>query len=203
MLGLPLARRSVIEVGAGIGDHTTFFLDRECSVLTSDGRAENVELLRRRYPWISVRLLDVHDPDPDFGEQAEIVYCYGTLYHLTRPADALRFLAACCTSLMLVETCVSFGDDERVDTVEEKASLASQAISGMGSRPTAAGYTGVYVSYSRMCTCPRPSRGTEFPVDWTEPPPNGELMRAIFVASRKRLRSRRLTKRIPERQQRD
>lgn len=202
-LGLPLARRSVIEVGAGIGDHTSFFLDRGCSVLTSDGRPENVDLLRKRYSWIDVRHLDLDDPDPGFAEQAEVLYCYGTLYHLRRPVEALRFLAGCCTSMMLVETCVSFRDDESVDIVEEVASSPSQAVSGLGCRPTRLWvhrrlselFPHVYMPKTQPWH-------PEFPVDWTVPPARGELTRAIFVASRTRLRNRLLTKRIHERQER-
>src|SRR5882762_5851252 len=43
-LGLALQGRRVLEVGAGIGDHTTFFLDRGCSVLSVEPRLENCEL---------------------------------------------------------------------------------------------------------------------------------------------------------------
>ena len=202
-LGLPLAGRSVIEVGAGIGDHTSFFLDRGCPVLTSDGRPENVELLRRRYSWIAVRQLDLDDPDPEFRERAEIVYCYGTLYHLRRPAEALAFLARCCASMMLVETCVSFGDDERLDVAEEQASHPSQALSGIGCRPTRLWVhrrLGELFPYVYMPKT-QPSH-PEFPVDWTTPPGPGELTRAIFIASRTVLRDRLLTKRIPLRQER-
>jgi len=35
-LGLDIAGCTVLEVGAGIGDHTSFFLDRGCEVVTSD-----------------------------------------------------------------------------------------------------------------------------------------------------------------------
>src|SRR4051794_34512299 len=45
-LGLDIARRSVLEVGAGVGDHTTFFLDRDCNVVSVEPRAENCELFR-------------------------------------------------------------------------------------------------------------------------------------------------------------
>lgn len=135
-LGLPLAGRSVLEVGAGIGDHTEFFLDRGCSVLTTDGRRENVVLLRDRFPWIAVESLDLDDPDPSFAHGAEIVYCYGTLYHLARPAEALAFLAERCSSLLLLETAVSFGDDLSVNVVDEPTQHPSQAISGRGCRPT-------------------------------------------------------------------
>jgi hypothetical protein len=137
-LGLQLAGRSVIEVGAGIGDHTEFFLDRECSVLTSEGRPENVQILRDRFPYIAVRWLDLDDPDPDFHESAEVVYCYGTLYHLSRPERALEFMADACTDLLLVETCVSFGEGQELNPVDEPVEHPSQSLSGRGCRPTRA-----------------------------------------------------------------
>ena len=202
-LDLPLAGRSVIEVGAGIGDHTTFFLDRGCSVVTSEGRPGNVELLQRRYPSIPVRQLDLDDPDPEFREKAEVVYCYGTLYHLRRPAEALAFLAGCCTSLMLVETCVSFGDDERLVPAEEDASNPSQALLGVGSRPTRPWVHRRLSELFPFVYMPRTQPWhAEFPVDWTTPADSDGLIRAIFVASRTQLRNPLLTEEIPQHQAR-
>src|SRR5256885_5811027 len=43
-LGLQLSGRSVLELGAGIGDHTTFFLDRGCEVTSVEPRLENCQL---------------------------------------------------------------------------------------------------------------------------------------------------------------
>jgi hypothetical protein len=126
-LGLPLAGRTVLEVGAGIGDLTGFFLDRGCAVLSTEGRPENYELLRTRFDWMETRLLDLDDSDEGFDPRTEIVFCYGVLYHLRRPAEALSFLARACTSLMLLETCVAFGEDERLEIVEESKEDASQA----------------------------------------------------------------------------
>ena len=37
-LGLPLHGRSVVEFGAGVGDHTAFYLDRDCAVTATDAR---------------------------------------------------------------------------------------------------------------------------------------------------------------------
>jgi SAM-dependent methyltransferase len=202
-LGLPLASRSVIEVGAGIGDHTEFFLDRGCSVITSDGRPENVELLRRRFSWIDVRHLDLDDPDPAFRERADVVYCYGTLYHLRRPAEALEFLARCCASLMLVETCVSWGDDERLELVDEAAHLPSQAVSGQAVRPTRLWvYRRLRELFPHVYLPRTQPWHPEFPAQWEGEGPSEGLTRAVFVASRSRLRNRRLTRRIPQRQPR-
>lgn len=203
-LGLPLAGRTVIEVGAGIGDHTSFFLDRGCSVLTSDGRPGNVEQLRHRFPWIAVRQLDLDDPDPEFGDVAEVVYCYGTLYHLRHPAQALTFLAGRCTSLMLVETCVAFGSDERLDLVSERDELPSQAISGVGCRPTRPWVHRRLRELFRHVYMPRTQPWhPEFPIDWTTPVRDPDaLTRAVFIASRRAIRNRLLTRRIPRRQHR-
>jgi hypothetical protein len=202
-LGLPIAGRSVIEVGAGIGDHTNFFLDRGCAVVATDGRSENVELLRKRYPGVAARQLDLDNPDPKFRDNAEIVYCYGTLYHLRRPAEALSCLAQRCTSLILVETCVSHGDDDRLEVAHEDASHPSQALLGIGCRPTR-----LWVHRRMNELFPFVYMPTtqpwhpEFPLDWTTPSSAAELSRSVFIGSRAPLENRLLTERIPEHQER-
>ena len=57
-LGLPLRGTRVLELGAGIGDLTSFFLDRDCTVLALEGRAENRAVFERLHedePRASVR----------------------------------------------------------------------------------------------------------------------------------------------------
>jgi hypothetical protein len=202
-LGLPLAERTVIEVGAGIGDHTSFFLDRGCTVVTSDGRPDNVRLLALRYPQLDIRQLDLDDPDPSFTEQAEVVYCYGTLYHLERPAEAIAFLAGLTTDILLLETCVSPGSDERLNPVDEDVTNPSQALRGRGCRPTrpwvfgrlADHFPHVYVTTTQPWH-------EEFPLDWDFTPDPDRLTRSVFVASRRPLVSPSLSTLIPERQTR-
>lgn len=203
-LGLSLDARTVIEVGAGIGDHTSFFLDRGCSVVTTEGRPENLQLLRRRYPHLDPRLLDLDDPDPAFADEAEIVYCFGTLYHLSRPAEAIQFLAAHTTDMLLLETCVSPGSNEKVDFVDEDDANPSQAVSGMGCRPTrpwvwarlSEHFPHVYMTRTQPWH-------EEFPLEWNFEPEPAQLTRAVFLASRRPIaNSDGLTTRIPERQTR-
>jgi SAM-dependent methyltransferase len=201
-LGLSLAGRSVLEVGAGIGDHTSFFVDRGCRVTSSDGRPENVRLLAKRYPELHVRRLDLDAPDPAFGERFDVVYAYGTLYHLRRPAEALEYLAAHCDSLLLLETCVTPGDEERLVLVDEPEHNPSQATSGTGCRPTR---PWVHRRLSELfpfvyMPLTQPSH-PEFPLDWAAEPADGTLTRAIFVASREQLENPLLSEAIPERQE--
>lgn len=201
-LQLPLAARSVLEVGAGIGDHTSFFLDRGCTVTTTEGRPENVGRLRARFPGLDVRLLDL-DPPPDSPVPADIVYCYGLLYHLGDPEPALRYLSWCAGGLLLLETCVSYGDEEAVNVVEEPKASPSQAVTGRGCRPTRPWvWARLQESFEHVYATTTQPWHEQFPLDWTVEPADGRLTRAVFVASREPLDNPRLLTQLPARQER-
>lgn len=58
-LRIPVAGMTVLEVGAGIGDHSHYYIDRGCSITITEARAENLDYLKRRYPDVHVRFLDM------------------------------------------------------------------------------------------------------------------------------------------------
>jgi hypothetical protein len=183
-LGLPLDGKTVLEVGAGIGDHTSFFIDRGCDVTTTDGRPENVDLLRRRYPTLDVQLLDLDPPATDPGS-VDVVYCYGLLYHLSHPEAAIRYLSRSARELLLLETCVSLGSDEAVNLVQEQRTSPSQAVSGTGCRPTRAWiWARLREEFDFVYASATQPWHEEFPLDWNAPPPAGQLTRAVFVGAR-------------------
>lgn len=196
-LGLRLDDRTVLETGAGIGDHTTFFLDRGCTVVVTEARPENLDLLRNRFPALAVEELDLDRPSDSFAHRCEVVYCYGTLYHLSRPAEALAFLSSRCDELLLLETWVSPADGESVDIVPEVQSMPSQSFSGHGSRPTRAWvrarlrehFPHVYLTTTQPWH-------EEFPVDWAAAAGSHRPTRAVFVASRTALDNPMLTQEI-------
>lgn len=202
-LELPLAGRTVLETGAGIGDHTTFFVDRGCRVVVTEARPENLAVLRGRFPAQTVEALDLDRPPGSFAHRCEVVYCYGTLYHLARPAEALAFLAEHCDDLFLLETWVSPADGESVDIVPEVQTMPSQSYSGHGSRPTRAWvrarlrehFPHVYLTTTQPWH-------EEFPVDWPAALGSRVPTRAVFVASRTPLDNPVLTEEIPARQTR-
>jgi hypothetical protein len=182
---LPVGGKTVLEVGAGIGDHTNYFLDRDCKVTITEARDENLRHLRNRFPESDVRFLDMEAPQLD-SPQFEVVHCYGLLYHLGDPERAIDFLAAKCSGMLLLETCVSFGDTAEIRRISESRRDPTQAFSGAGSRPTrrwlfeklSSLFPYVYVPTTQP-------NHEEFPLDWTSPEsaPPGPT-RAVFVASR-------------------
>jgi hypothetical protein len=197
-LGLDLAGRSVLELGAGIGDHSTFFVDRGCRVTITDAREENVQLVGDRLPDQEARILDLDDPDPDFEGRWDILYAYGLLYHLSDPVGAIAFMGRHCDSLLLLETCVTPGERAELNPVDEAQDDPSQATSGRGCRPTRPWvkaelekhFEHVYMAITQPWH-------DEFPLDWSRLADGDRLTRAVFVASREPLETELLTTEIP------
>ena len=201
-LQLPLAGKTVLEVGAGTGDHTHFFNDRGCQVLVTDARAENLDVIRQRYPQLTVRQLDMEQPQLPGDEKFDVVYCYGLLYHLSHPAQAIEFMARRSRGLLLLETCVSFGDDAQVNLCDEDPEEPSQAFSGRGCRPTRPWVFAEIRRYFPFSYMPRTQPWhEEFVLDWTGPA-KAELVRAIFIGSREPLANELLVGEIPAKQTR-
>jgi SAM-dependent methyltransferase len=197
-LGLPLAGRSVLELGAGIGDHSSFFLDRGCDMTISEARGENVEILRDRFPDQEVLAIDVENPAPGLSRSWDVVYAYGLLYHVSEPAKAIDFMARSCDSLLLVETCVSPGEGVELNPISERAEDPSQAITGTGCRPTRPWVMEqLRGHFAHAYTTATQPWHPEFPLDWSSPSENGVNTRAVFVASRDPLDNPRLTETIP------
>jgi SAM-dependent methyltransferase len=185
-LGIPLAGKTVLEVGAGIGDHSHFFKDRGCSITITEARSENLHLLKTRYPDNIVEFLDIEHPTPINGTPFDAVYCYGLLYHLKDPEQALEFLSQQTKKILLLETCVSFGKGDYQNSVSENERDPTQAFSGTGNRPTREWifkrlqglFENVYVPKTQP-------NHEEFPIDWSAPDKHkNEIQRAVFIASR-------------------
>jgi FkbM family methyltransferase len=207
-LELPLSGRDVLEVGAGVGDMTSFFLDRGCSVTAIEPSPENVACFAAQYGeagfWPANRLrtlradawrLAVHgglQPHP-------VVFCYGLLDHLDRPLDALREMAASCTDLLVLETQVSYASDERLEIREQDEARPTNAVSGRGCLPSR---RWVYARLSELFShvympLTQPAH-PQFHLDWRrrDPPPGRH--RAIFVASRRELVNSVLHRGVPD-----
>jgi len=135
-LGLDLTGKRVLEVGAGIGDHSVFYLHHNCEVLPVEGRAEQAKQISERF-GIEVKVVDL-DREPEklehFG-RFDFVHCYGVLYHLSDPGRLLS-CASRIADCLLLETCVSLDDGFGINRTPEMKYAPSQALNGEGCRPT-------------------------------------------------------------------
>lgn len=204
-LGLDLDGKTVLELGAGVGDHTGFWLDRDCTVTAVEGRDNNLRRLQERYPDVLAERMDLDGGERELGRH-QVIYAYGILYHLGRPAEALENWANCCGELLLLETVVDPSPLCEVKRIQESITNPTASFSGLACRPTR---NWVYRELSRHfphvylpVTQPRHE---EFLLDWTDvrwgEDDYGEevrgLIRAVFIASRKPLQNPMLVEQLP------
>ena len=173
----------VIELGAGIGDHSSFWLDRGAALTITEARADNLAILRERYPDADIRRYDV-DADPVPDETFDIVYCYGLLYHLADPARGIAAMGRLATRFAFLETCVSFGDDLDPHPVEEDKDSPTQSMHGGACRPTRPWlFAELKTAFPHVYQPGTQPDHPQFPIDWRAAPPKG-LTRSTFVAAR-------------------
>jgi len=201
-LGLPLEGRRVLEVGCGPGDHTGFYLQRGCSVYAVDARLECLEALRARYPGVETAQVDMNAPDSlrSLGN-FEVVHCYGLLYHLEDPKTGIASMAAVCTDLLLLESCVSARRSEEVYPADELAEDFTQSVRGLGCRPTRQWLfktLGQFFPFVYQTTT-QPNH-PEFPLDWSSASDEQGLIRVVLVSSRRPLETRLLSPSLLEKQ---
>ena len=209
-LGLELDSKSVLELGAGVGDHTTFFLDRGCTVTSVEPRIENYRLFedsmnslaRAGYERVArhrLVLCAIESLETVVDGTYDVVYCYGLLYHLANPDAALKLIAKRCDDILLLETCVSFGDHEAINNLPEENADPTQSVFGIGCRPTRPWIFNRLRKLFSYVYVPR-SQPTheEFPIDWTNPNPSSHsLARAVFIATRRPLLNPQLLTDLP------
>ena len=194
-LRISVAGMSVLEVGAGIGDHSHYYIDRGCKVTITEARSQNLHYLRKRYPDCDVQFLDMERPSHLNGSPFDVVHCYGLLYHLSNPEEALAFLSRNTARLLFLETCISFGASEGINATPEDESSPTQAHSGTGCRPTRPWlFKQLQKLFEHVYLPKTQPNHEEFPLDWTAPEKHHAcLKRSIFIAARERLENEMLT----------
>lgn len=200
-LGLDIRGKRVLEVGAGIGEHTLFYLHRGCEVVVTDGRPELVRFIRNRL-GVPTHVLDVEtelDKLYRLGK-FDILHCYGLLYHISNPEAFLEHTAR-VTNWLFLETCVSAGNEQAVRLLDEERTHLWEAVHGQGCLPTRAWLFHTLRRFYPYVYCPTTQPYHEqFPIDWEAVPETPtRLIRAIFIASHQPINNPILVEHLPMR----
>jgi hypothetical protein len=199
-LRLPLAGRTVLELGAGVGDHTEFFLDRSCIVTAVEARSTAVDVMRSRFKGLDTATVVERDLDPPgdpLPGSFDVVMCLGLLYHVAHPHELVTWAAAHAADLLVIETIVSPAPDGDPEVVGEDARLPGASTHGTGCRVTRQWLWSLlsasmpYV-YGTRAQVPH----YEFPTDWQTCGPG--TTRTILIASRRALTDEALTSALPD-----
>jgi|GEM_PF-1686211 len=200
-LELDLSQKTVLEVGAGIGDHTAFYIDRKCQILTTEGRKENLHILKKRFydiDTVQVKHLDLSMPK-NLNQKFEIIHCYGLLYHVSNPSKVLQFLAEHCSGILLLETCLSLENEEKINLLNEPIENPTQSLEGLGCRPSRPWvWKELKKIFPYVYATKKQPIHNEFPLDWSPKKfQKNTLTRAVFIASHRPLNSEQLVPFLP------
>lgn len=200
-LNLNIKGKSVLEVGAGIGLLTYYFEKNQCNIISTDSRKENIDQMKKLFSNRKTAILDLEkDINLKKFKAFDIVFCYGTLYHLSNPANVIRNLSRICSDMIFIETCVTLGKNSSVQNVRERGSSLNQSSSYIGSRPTRKYVMNLLAKYFGYAYITKTQpKHVDFILDWKNPPEQ-PFYRAVFVGAKKPIHNKLLLKSLPQRQ---
>jgi SAM-dependent methyltransferase len=117
--GLP-DMRTCLDVGAGPGWFTEKLAARGYNVIGVEGRPELAAAARTRVPGTHFAVVDIEDPMMAAAlPPADLVFCFGLLYHLEDPFRGIRHLHALTRRCLLIETQILPGDELHLRLIAE------------------------------------------------------------------------------------
>jgi SAM-dependent methyltransferase len=144
-MNIYLKDKTVLELGAGIGNHTKFLKEKmPRKIVSVEGRADNLEILKKRFlspdgktkitPTYNVVpvLHDLEKPMSFPDEKFDWIYNYGLLHHLKNPFKFIKSLSSINHDAMVLETRVELTGGENVS---DEPTHKSNSLKGKCSRP--------------------------------------------------------------------
>ncbi|HTN20023.1 MAG TPA: methyltransferase domain-containing protein [Pelobium sp.] len=193
-LGLGVEGKRILDLGAGIGDHSLFYLYKNCEVTALEGRKDLVDFINER--------LNLSASCVNFEEELNLLeqyrnydfaHCFGLLYHLKNPEEFLHSVAK-TANVLLLETIVSNESLDDINLIAEDSKNSTQAISGIGCRPNRKWlYIKLKTIFKHVYIPLTQPNHDQFPKDWTNSPKGMSHSRIFFIGSHIELDSPLLT----------
>ena len=129
--------KKILELGSGYGDIGYVFHTLNADVTFAEGRRDNCNYIRNRYPWAKVYEMNCENEWP-FPKDVhyDLILHMGLLYHLDNIWFCLDKCFECADNIVL-ETEVSDSNDENYCLkIDENANGWDQSLIGRGTRPS-------------------------------------------------------------------
>jgi 2-polyprenyl-3-methyl-5-hydroxy-6-metoxy-1,4-benzoquinol methylase len=182
-LNLNFENKKILETGCGgKGDFTMFLLKNGASVTLNDARIENIKhLLELNNLDLEYNTTDLNVKIEDH-EKYDIIFCYGTLYHLHNPIMGIENMYKLCNGFLLLSTVVNSKNDISIDYVSEDSNSKEQSYTNIGCRPSRKWVMNELKKHFKFVyTSKTQPNHPDFKTDWTVQ--HTDTCRAIFLAT--------------------
>jgi FkbM family methyltransferase len=126
---------TAVDVGCGVGFFSQMLRECGLQVRGFDGRSQNIAEARARFPDIPFEQGDVESAAIRDSAKFDLVLCFGLLYHLENPLQAMRNLHALTGKCLLLESMCLPG--EKTDTLlREEPRLDNQSLTEVAFYPS-------------------------------------------------------------------
>jgi FkbM family methyltransferase len=137
-VGSALGLRTALDAGAGVGFYSQTLMECGLQVCGFDGRQENVAEARRRYPLIPFAQGDLQERSILALGKFDLVLCFGLLYHLESPLQAIRNLHGLTEKCLLLES-MCIPDDKPSMLLREEPREDDQSLTDVAYYPSETG----------------------------------------------------------------
>ncbi|HEY8715558.1 MAG TPA: FkbM family methyltransferase [Candidatus Acidoferrum sp.] len=137
-VGSTLGLRTALDAGAGVGFYSQTLAECGLQVCGFDGREENVAEARRRYPQIPFAQGDLQERSILALGKFDLVLCFGLLYHLENPLQAIRNLHGLTDKCLLLES-MCIPDDKPSMLLREEPREDDQSLTDVAFYPSESG----------------------------------------------------------------
>jgi SAM-dependent methyltransferase len=185
-LQLDLENKKILEVGCGpLGRYTQHLISRGGIVTSLDVRSEHLEALRINVPQVHDTI--VGDMNTEcIKDTYDIIFSIGNLYHLEKPAEAIKHMSEKSSEYLFISTAVNRGDKD-VDFVSECKEDTAQAFNGIGCRPSREWIYNELRKYFKYVLIPRTQPNyIDFIIDWRPEHMHHHTQRFIIVGTNNR-----------------
>jgi len=129
---------SAVDAGCGVGFFSQTLAELGLVVCGFDGRTQNIAEARRRFPAIPFETGDVQDRGILGLGRFDLVLCFGLLYHVENPLQAVRHLRGLTGKCLLLESmCVPGARNGLL--LREEPEVADQGLTNMACYPSESG----------------------------------------------------------------
>ena len=111
--------KSAADIGCGLGYFSGFLSSLGFQVTAVDGREENAQEAKRRFPEINFLTGNAEDLALLGLGTYDLVLCFGLLYHLENPFRAIRHLANITSKVILIESMCAPGTEASLQLLDE------------------------------------------------------------------------------------